>query len=88
MNSKFSVNDLSDQIHGVYHSLKTQMSDALAVYEGKHDVCENDLKHLAGGLNQANADAHKFTELNLMDANTLASRNDELDDKQEALAGR
>ncbi len=88
MATKFSVNQLSEQVHGVYASLKHQYDDALRVYEAKHDQCEGDAKRLAGGLTQAYSDVVKFSELNQMDTNTYDSRVAEKAFKEEALAER
>jgi hypothetical protein len=64
------------------------MADALAVADAKHDACDADMRELSSGMTQAMADAAKFEGLSSFDAATLASRQEELANKQREVGDR
>ena len=68
-------------MRGVVGGLKTQMADAQAMAEGKHDACDADLRELMAGLTQAGADAGKYVGLAAFDSATLETRQQELANK-------
>ena len=48
-----SVDGLIATCRGVTNGLKSQMADAQAVHDAKHDACDADLRALVGGVTQA-----------------------------------
>ena len=50
MESGYQVDELYGSIRGVVNGLKTQMSDAQAVAEEKHDACDADLREYMAGV--------------------------------------
>ena len=58
----------------VVDGLKTQMADAQAVAEAKHDACDADIRELSQGITQAQADLTKYEGLATFDVATHTSR--------------
>jgi len=78
------VDGLIDGVRSVVNGLKRQMADAQAVAEAKHDACDADLREYLGGVSQAKADQEKYAGVSFADANTKASREGELANKQKS----
>ena len=74
MESGYQVDELYGSIRGVVNGLKTQMSDAQAVAEEKHDACDADLREYMAGVTQAQTDQVKYQGISMADANTKANR--------------
>jgi hypothetical protein len=82
------VDDLIVSMNGVVDGLKTQMADAEAVAEAKHDACDADARDLIGQATQMHADYEVAAAMMALDAFQLMQRQAEMANKQQEMTDR